>query len=145
MVVPLRACGVWVAALVGCAVGVTHEASADDAAAPKTTMTCERLAQPGRMKCDVEARATTGSAIRWGDVEVVKVPAFTTVLRGRIGPREATTREDDVWRWAFALVAREAGAGEVEAKVRVVECVGPGAGRCAPREVKVVGRAQVGE
>jgi hypothetical protein len=141
MVVRSRARRVWLAAVLGCAT-LAPESRADDAAPPRTTMTCERLAQPGRMKCDVEARATAGSAIRWGDVEVVRAPAFTTVLRGRIGPHEATAREDDVWRWAFALVAREAGSGDVEAKVRVVECVGA---KCTPRQVTVTARAQVGE
>ncbi len=129
-------------AAVLCFVTIARGSRADDAAAPRTTMTCERLAQPGRMKCDVEARATAGSAMRWGDVEVVKAPSFATVLRGRVGPHEATAREDDVWRWAFAIVARESGAGEVEAKVRIVECAGT---RCTPRQVTVIAHAQVGE
>lgn len=125
-----------------CFATIARGSRADEPGAPRTTMTCERLPQPGRMKCDVEARATAASAIRWGDVEVVKAPGFATVLRGRVGPHEATAREDDVWRWAFAVVAREPGAGEVEAKVRIVECAGT---RCTPRQVTVTAHAQVGE
>jgi hypothetical protein len=72
----------------------------------------------------------------------VTVPAFVTPLRGRIGPREATTREDDTWRWALALAARERGSGDVQARVRLVTCVGA---RCTPQQVAVTARVQVGE
>ncbi len=109
---------------------------------PSVKMTCERIAQPGRVRCEVEARVAAGTVIRWGDVEIVTVPAFVTPLRGRIGPREATTREDDAWKWALALAARERGAGDVQARVRLVTCV---AAKCASRQIAVTGRVQVGD
>src|ERR1700761_6433344 len=40
------------------------------------TMTCERAASGGRVRCDVEARAAQGASISWGDVAVLQVPAF---------------------------------------------------------------------
>ena len=113
-------------------------------AAPSVKMTCERIQQPGRIRCEVEARApasTATSAIRWGDVEIVQVPAFIVPLKGRIGPRDATTREPEVWRWAFALAAREKGAGDVQARARLVACRGE---RCATRVVPVSARVVVG-
>lgn len=113
--------------------------------APSVTMTCERIEQPGRVRCEVEARApapATASVIRWGDVEIIQVPAFVVTLKGRIGPRDATTREPDVWRWAFALAAREKGSGDVSARVRLVTCKGE---RCATRIVPVSARVVVGE
>jgi hypothetical protein len=113
-----------------------------DAPAPTAKMTCEHLAQPGRVRCEVEARVEPGAQIRWGDVAVTSVPAFITPLRGRIGAREATVREDDVWRWAFALVARERGAGDVAATVRVVVCRDQ---RCAPQTIDVTARVHVGD
>lgn len=113
-----------------------------DAGAPTAKMTCERLAQPGRLRCEVEARVEPGAQIRWGDVAVTSVPGFVTPLRGRVGAREATVREDEVWRWAFALVARERGAGDATARVRVVVCRDE---RCAPHTVDVSARVQVGD
>lgn len=80
--------------------------------------------------------------IRWGDVEIVSVPSFVTPLRGRIGPRDATVRDDDTWRWALGLAARERGAGDVVARVRLVTCVGD---KCAAQAVAVSARVQVGE
>jgi len=63
-------------------------------------------------------------------------------LRGRIGPDDATTRDAEVWRWAFALAARERGSGEVEAKARVIVCRN---GVCEPRQAPLVARVVVGE
>jgi hypothetical protein len=118
-------------------------ASRSDADVPTTVkMSCEKIGQPGRVRCEVEARVASGTVIRWGDVEITSVPAFVTPLRGRIGPREATTREDDAWRWAFALAAREKGTGDVQARVRLVTCVGT---KCAPRQLPVTAKVQVGD
>jgi hypothetical protein len=105
-------------------------------------MTCERVDAPGRVRCEVEARVAPGESIAWGDVEIVKTPVLAAALRGRIGPHDATAREPEVWRWALALVAREKGTGDVQARVRLVVCKGR---TCGPREVGVVGRVVVGE
>ena len=120
-------------------------AQGDDAGAEgstRATMTCERVDAPGRVRCDVEARVAAGESISWGDVVITKTPAFVAPLRGRIGPHDATTHDAEVWRWALALVAREKGTGDVEARVRVVVCKGEA---CTPREVPVTGRVVVGE
>ncbi len=124
---------------------VAGRALGSDAGAPgstRATMTCERVDAPGRVRCDVEARVPAGEAISWGDVILTKTPAFAAALRGRIGPSDATTHDAEVWRWALALVAREKGAGDVEATVRVVVCKGA---LCTPQEVPVTGRVVVGE
>jgi hypothetical protein len=133
------ACVLAVASLVaGRALGF----DAGAAGSTRATMTCERVDAPGRVRCDVEARVSAGEAISWGDVILTKTPPFAGALRGRIGPNEATTHDAEVWRWALALVAREKGAGDVEATVRVVVCKGV---VCAPQEVPVTGRVVVGE
>ena len=113
--------------------------------APAVKIVCERIQQPGRVRCEVEVRvpaSSTASAIRWGDIEIVQVPAFVVPLKGRIGPRDATTREPELWRWAFALAAREKGSGDVSARVRVVMCK---AERCATRVVPVSAHVAVGD
>lgn len=130
----------WAAGLLGLAAPAAR--AEPDAGATRAAMTCERVEAPGRVRCDVEARVAPGEAITWGDVEIVKTPAMAAALRGRIGPGDATAREPEVWRWALALVAREKGAGDVEARVRLVVCK---ASACAPREVAVVGRVVVAE
>jgi hypothetical protein len=105
-------------------------------------MTCERVESPGRVRCEVEARVGAGETITWGDVVIVKTPPFAAALRGRIGPHDATVHDPGVWRWALALVARDKGGGDVDARVRLVVCHD---GRCAPSAVDVKGRVQVGE
>jgi len=114
----------------------------DDAGTPRATMTCERVEAPGRVRCDVEARVAPGESIPWGDVVIVRTPPFAGALRGRIGPHDATAHEPDLWRWALALVARDKGSGDVEARVRLVVCKGD---VCLPREMPVIGHVVVGQ
>jgi hypothetical protein len=118
----------------------TRDARAEQT--PSATMTCERIAQPGRVRCDVEARASAGASIRWGDVQVVAVPSFAAALRGRMSPREASAHEDGAWAWPFALVARERGAGDVRVRVRLLECRGA---TCVAREIESVAPVKVGD
>ena len=47
-------------------------------------MTCARAAAPGRVRCEVEARAKAGESIAWGDVTLIKTPSFASGLRGRV-------------------------------------------------------------
>jgi hypothetical protein len=112
-------------------------AEGDAGAAAPATMVCDRVETPGRVRCEVEARVDAAEAIQWGDVVLVSTPPFVNALRGRIGPGDATVREDHVWRWALALVARERGAGEVSARIRLVVCRGD---RCSPRVLPVTGK-----
>lgn len=135
----MTALGVAALAASGAARG---DGDAGDAAAVRATLTCERADGPGRVRCDVEARVVPGSSISWGDVVLTKTPSFASALRGRIGPRDATVHEPDVWRWPLALVARDKGTGDVEGRVRLVVCQG---GKCAPRVLDVTGRVVVGE
>jgi hypothetical protein len=114
----------------------------EDAGMPRAEMRCERVDGPGRVRCEVEARVAQGESIAGGDVVIVRTPSFVTALRGRIGPHDATTRETDIWRWAFALAARERGSGEVEARVRLIVCH---AGACLPRQAPMTARVVVGE
>jgi hypothetical protein len=106
----------------------------------RATVVCDQPAAPGRLRCDVEARGKQGT-VRWADVEIVRAPAFITPLRGRVGPREATTRENDLWRWSLGLVSRERGEGDVTARVRAVVCEGE---MCTPEEVVAIGHVKVG-
>jgi hypothetical protein len=99
----------------------------------RASLVCEKASGTGRVRCDAEARID-GATIAWGDVEILRSPTFASPLRGRVAPLDATVRGDDGWRWGFALVARERGAGEVEARIRVVVC---SAGICRPRIVVV--------
>jgi hypothetical protein len=106
----------------------------------RATVLCDQPSVPGRLRCDVEARAKQGT-IRWADVEVVHAPAFIAPLRGRAGPREATTREADLWRWSLGLASRDRGEGDLTVRVRAVLCEGD---VCAPLEVVALGHVKVG-
>ncbi len=120
---------------------VPSAALADDAA-PRAALRCDHASAPGRIRCDLEIRVASGSHIRWGDVVLSRAPENFVPLRGRIGPRDATAREDDMWRWAFALVARERGGGDLEGAARLVVCHGDS---CDPLVVPVKLRVEVGE
>ena len=108
----------------------------------RANMTCERMDAPGRMRCEVEARVGSSETIATGDVIIVRTPRFVMALRGRIGPNEATTREAELWRWAFALAAQEKGIGDIEATARLIVCRG---GTCEPRQAHVQARVVVGQ
>jgi hypothetical protein len=105
------------------------------------TLTCEHVTDPGRVPCEVEARVEAGESIAWGDVVLLRTPVFTTALRGRIGPHDASVREPTLWRWRFALVARQRGSGDLSGRVRMVVCRGDS---CAAREVEVAVKIEVG-
>ncbi len=104
-------------------------------------MTCDRVDSPGRVRCEVEARVGPGQSIAWGDMVLVGTPPFVSALRGRIGPHDATVRDPEYWSWALAVVTRERGSGDVEARLRLVVCA---EGHCAPRVVGVLGHVVAG-
>lgn len=129
-------------ALFAGALAIAPDARADvDAGAVTASLTCDRADGPGRVRCEVEARVGAGESIAWGDVVLLKTPAFTLVLRGRIGPHDATLQQAEVWRWAFALAAKQNGSGDVDARIRIVVCQGK---TCTPVQVAVTGKVVVG-
>ncbi len=151
---PLRygcAC-VGVAAL-GAAITTTATAGAGEAAAeepPKLTgsMQCERAAEPGRVKCSVEAKVLGDRSIAWADVALVELPEFTAALKGRIGPTDAVFRDAASQKWAFGLISRKAGNGEARARVRAMVCergvADAGATKCAATTIDVRAVVHVG-
>jgi len=106
----------------------------------RATVVCDQPSAVGRLRCDVEARSKLGT-IRWADVEIVRAPGFIAPLRGRAGPREATTREADLWRWSLGLVSRDRGDGDLTVRVRAVVCSGE---VCTPEEIVALGHVKVG-
>ena len=125
----------------------TEEARAEE---PKVsaTMQCDRAAEPGRVKCSVEARVDGARSIAWADVALVDLPEFTSALKGRIGPADATSRDPSVHRWACGRVAKKAGEGQAKVRVRAVVCEpatsDAGAPRCAPTTLEVRATVHVG-
>lgn len=115
--------------------------SADEPRAT-ATLTCPHAAQPGRVLCELEAKVPAGATIKWADAVLVSAPPFATLLRARVGPSDATSREGASWHWTVALAARTRGEGDVEARVRIVSCVGEA---CAPAEVAVRASLVVGD
>jgi hypothetical protein len=101
---------------------------------------CEAPAAPGRFRCDVEARVS-GATLSWGDVVVVKADDFILPLRGRLGPRDASAHDADIYRWSLGFVAKGAGSGDVTVRVRGVVCHGAA---CEPVTVDVSGHVVVG-
>jgi hypothetical protein len=131
----------WILGAAVAASVVSIDARAEPAKAT-VTLQCDRATEPGRVKCGVEAKSAAGDQIRWGDVEILQMPDFAQPLRGRIGPRDASARDESVWRWTFAAIAKRAGSGAVVARVRLVVCTD--GDRCAPQVVETQAVLQVG-
>ena len=130
------------ALLVGSLLTAEARAADDSPSAFAAHVECARLVDPGRVRCEVEVRSSSGRPLRWAEVVVVEAPSFAPPLRARVGPAEATTHEDSVWRWAIALAARGRGVGGLHVRVRGVSCVGAA---CTPFEVEARGEVAVGE
>jgi hypothetical protein len=128
--------------VVACVAAVKGGQPAADAGARQATMTCEPVATPGRVRCEVSVHVEPAETIAWGDVVLLQVPSFAEALRGRIGPGDATLKEPTLWRWALALVARSKGRGELKGRVRLVVCRDK---LCTPEEHLVAGEVLVGE
>jgi hypothetical protein len=125
------ACG-----LVGASLGLllSPVARAEDASPPlRASLVCEAPPGPGRFRCDAELRVSAGT-IQWAEVLVVRTDDFILPLRGRLGPRDASTREADIFRWSLGLVAKGKGTGQVVVRLRAVVCRGAA---CAPVEADV--------
>jgi hypothetical protein len=117
-------------------------ARADTPSTSPDTMQCDRVSEPGRVRCTVDASSSRGKSIAWGEVEIISVPDFALPLRGRIGPADVATKEPARWRFALALVSKRTGRGEVTARVRIVECTDDK--KCTTRESRVSTELVVG-
>lgn len=127
------------------ACGLAH---ADEAPQATAKMECEPAQEPGRVKCSIELRSTGDHTLAWADVAIVELPEFTTALKGRIGPSDATVRDAKTQKWAFGIIAKKTGRGEAKVKVRAVVCDQPkgdaGSPRCVPTTLDVKAPIVVG-
>jgi hypothetical protein len=132
-----------VSALVALMAAAPAPARADEPAV-RASMQCERAAEPGRVRCSVEAHAAAGRAIAWADVQILELPELASPLKARIGREDATAREPRRHTWAFGLVARRTGQGDARVRVRAVTCEAEGGARCAPLTVEIRAPVTVG-
>lgn len=103
---------------------------------------CPPADAPGRVKCSAELRVEAGARIAWADVVISSAPAFVVPLRGRMPPSDATETRDDLWKFAFAVVAKQRGHGELVLRARAVVCRGDA---CHPEEKEIRTVVSVGE
>jgi hypothetical protein len=107
----------------------------------EVTASCAPIDAPGRVLCDVEARApASGPKLRWADVAILDAAPFLTPLKGRLAPSDAAAHDASTWHFRFALVARDKGEGDVKLAVRVVACDGD---KCAPRRLEATAHVVV--
>jgi hypothetical protein len=121
---------------------VTRDAAGVEPPRATVKVECAHAPEPGRVRCEVEARVPAGTVLKWADVVVSKTPPFASALRGRVGPIDASVHEETVWRWPIALAARARGTGEITVRVRLVTCVKEA---CAASELDAQGEIGVGE
>lgn len=93
----------------------------DDGANVLVTLNCVPRIGKGRVVCDAEITAKAGR-LTWADAIITKAPAFAPPLRDRVSLREASERDASHLRLPFALIAQQAGEGEVTIKARAVWC-----------------------
>lgn len=123
-------------------VGRPARAAGNEAPAVVAQVQCDKATEPGRVRCGVDVRPTDRQKLVWADVAVVRAPSFSSALRGRVGPGEATARDATGYRFALALVARINGKGPVVLRVRAVTCAdGDG---CRASSVEVSTELSVG-
>lgn len=104
-------------------------------------LSCERVAAPGRVVCQLTANATSGKLV-WSDVLVVRAPGFARPLRSRV---VAAASEPGVAAAKLALVATEPGSGTLEVLLRGVVCrAGPSGESCASEVLAASAAVEVG-
>jgi len=110
----------------------------------QASLSCQAAAGPGRILCELSTRAAEGKLV-WSDALVVRAPAFARPLRSRVVAR-LRDAEDSGGAWAkLALVASEAGEGQLELLARGVICHDrPGGEWCAPVRTRVTVELRVG-
>jgi hypothetical protein len=129
-----------------CVASIAFPAAAAEPVPPRplqATLVCAPIREPGRVRCEVEARVS-GGTIRWADAEITSVPDFVASLKGRIGPHDATTRDATTWRFALGLVAKRSGSGTVKARVRAVACTDAQGETCTPLVVVATAEVRAG-
>jgi hypothetical protein len=104
----------------------------------QASLSCQPVAGPGRIVCELSARATQGTLV-WSDALVVRAPAFARPLRSRfvlpLGAPAASVGASA----KLALVASEAGVGTLELLARGVICRnGPAGEWCRPVRAPVI-------
>jgi len=98
----------------------------------QASLSCQPAAGPGRIVCELTARATQGTLV-WSDALVVRSPAFARPLRSRFVVQLGSPAASAGASTKLALVASEAGVGKLELLARGVICRdGPGGEWCGP-------------
>jgi hypothetical protein len=114
----------WSAVLLVCSAVWPVPADADesrDQRSVQAELRCVPRVGKGRVLCDVDVTVKTGR-ITWADAIITKVPDFAPPLRDRVSMRDASERSATHLRLPFALIAQQAGEGEVTVKARAVWC-----------------------
>lgn len=105
------------------------------------TATCAPATGPGKIRCDVAVTATAGK-LGFTDIAVLSAPDFAPALRSRLGPEDATRREDGGIEFVLALLAKSTGVGQVRVAARAVVC---GTRGCLPFMVEATAGVTVSE
>jgi hypothetical protein len=109
---------------------------------------CPPADAPGRVKCTADLKVEPGAKIAWADVVISSAPSFVVPLRGRMPPSDAIETRDDLWKFAFAIVAKQRGRGELVLRARAVVCTvsaNHSGDACHPEEREIRTVVSVGE
>ena len=134
---PLVAC-------LGVALGLLSAPSSHaDSPALQAELRCEPALGPGRILCELVTHAPLGKLV-WSDALVVRAPPFARPLRSRVVAQLGSSAGPAAGSARLALVAVEAGQGQLEMLARGVVChEGPTGDWCAPELVAVTALVSV--
>jgi len=108
-------------------------------------MECAPATGPGRIVCELNVSASSGT-LAWVDALVVQAPPFARPLRSRVTLQVGPAGALGAASAKLALVASELGRGELQLRVRSVVCRESSSGEsCGPEVVPVVAVVLVGQ
>jgi hypothetical protein len=106
----------------------------------RAQLTCPAAASPGRIVCVLDVSAASGRLV-WLDALVVQAPTFVRPLRSRLVVPVAANGSSSL---KLALVASEAGQGELQLRVRGVLCHESASGEfCGPSLLPVSAKLEI--
>ncbi|HYP98766.1 MAG TPA: hypothetical protein VER96_08835 [Polyangiaceae bacterium] len=104
----------------------------------QASLSCPPVTGPGRIVCELSARATEGRLV-WSDALVVRAPAFARPLRSRFVAQLGSAATSGAASAKLALVASQAGEGKLELLARGVICrEGPAGEWCGPVQAPLI-------
>ena len=112
--------------LCGCGALLPPASATAEEKSVNAELSCRPEAAPGRVLCELKYTASAGTRLVWADALVTSAPDFVKPLRARVTPERFKGATPGERKLTLAVVAAQAGVGQVVVKARAVVCRGEG-------------------